>query len=130
MDLEGFGDWVLTLRSDHRDIFESLWLTDSGIHRAQFTETMYTVSSRAHTPRLGRHAVWGQGSGSVPRQCSGSPINQFLVIALSFLVFGSPPLGLLKVPQQGLRCGPELDKFPLVPAELLSPTQPGPSRRS
>lgn len=39
MDLEGFGERVLTLHSDHRDIFESLWLADSGMHRAQLMET-------------------------------------------------------------------------------------------
>lgn len=60
-----------------------------------------------------------QGRGPVPRQRSGSPFTRFLVIALSFLVFRSLPLGLLKVPQRGLRCGPELDKTPVIPAELL-----------
>lgn len=84
-----------------------------------------SVSSRAHTPQLGEACCAGTRMQSVPRQCSGSPVNPFLVIALSFLVFRSLPLGLLKVPQWGLGCGPELDKFPIILAELL---QLGPAR--
>lgn len=60
-----------------------------------------------------------QGHGPVPRQGSSSAIIQFLVIALSFLVLRSLPLGVLKVPQRGRRCGPGTHKTPIVPAERL-----------
>lgn len=68
----------------------------------------------------------GQGHGSVPRQCSSSPIKQFLVIALSFPGTG-PALRALEGATAGTQMCLSLDKFPWSPQSSYSrPTQTQP----
>lgn len=61
----------------------------------------------------------GMRTRACPQTVQWLPIPWFLVIALSFLAFGSLPSWAFKVPELGHGCGSKSDKIPIVPAESL-----------